>query len=42
MMIWSLVLRAVFIGIISYGMTGKILEPPFSKSSLVPRMDKNL
>jgi len=37
-----LVANAFFIGIISYGKTGKILGPPLSSSSSHPVLAKNL
>lgn len=38
----SLVLRAVLIGMISWGITGKTLAPPFSNISKTPCTAKNL
>ena len=38
----SLVFKAVLIGIISYGMTGKTLAPPFSSMSKTPCTARNL
>jgi hypothetical protein len=38
----SLVFKAVLIGIISYGMTGKTLAPPFSSISKTPWTARNL
>ena len=38
----SLVFKAVLIGIINYGITGKTLAPPFSSISNTPWTAKNL
>lgn len=39
---WSLEFKAVLTGMINYGITGKILEPPLSNKSCVANIDKNL